>query len=69
MEKFYFTTEQLENTPSTKDGIFIDDEIKYRVKIATFLQALGEKLKTYPFQNYNQYLRLCLIDCVYYLIW
>lgn len=46
MEKFYFTTEQLENTPSTKDGIFIDDEIKYRVKIATFLQALGEKLKT-----------------------
>ncbi|XP_043467915.1 cyclin-T1-2-like [Leptopilina heterotoma] len=46
MEKFYFTTEQLENTPSTKDGIFIDDEIKYRVRIATFLQALGEKLKT-----------------------
>lgn len=47
--KFYFTSEQLADTPSTKDGILIDDEINCHKKSAIFIQSLGEKLKMYPF--------------------
>lgn len=46
--KFYFTSKQLKDTPSTRDGFSIIDEIDHRVKTATFLQTLGQKLKMYP---------------------
>lgn len=48
-EKWYFTKEQLTNTPSRKCGIDADKELSYRQQAANFIQDMGQKLHVYPF--------------------
>ncbi|KAK0175191.1 hypothetical protein PV327_008961 [Microctonus hyperodae] len=43
-EKWYFTKEQLTNTPSRKCGIDADKELSYRQQAANFIQDMGQKL-------------------------
>lgn len=47
-EKWYFTKEQLQNTPSRKCGFDADKELSYRQQAANFIQDLGQKLHVYP---------------------
>ena len=48
-EKWYFTKEQLANTPSRKCGIDADKELSYRQQAANFIQDMGQRLVVYPF--------------------
>lgn len=48
-EKWYFTKEQLANTPSRKNGIDADKELSYRQQAANFIQDMGQRLQVYPF--------------------
>ncbi|XP_066593168.1 cyclin-T-like isoform X5 [Prorops nasuta] len=43
-EKWYFTKEQLTNTPSRKCGIDADKELSYRQQAANFIQDMGQRL-------------------------
>ncbi|XP_076653364.1 uncharacterized protein LOC143359349 isoform X1 [Halictus rubicundus] len=43
-EKWYFTKEQLINTPSRKCGIDADKELSYRQQAANFIQDMGQRL-------------------------
>lgn len=40
-----FTEEELENSPSRRDGISFEDENKYRRKIFNYVRKMGLKLK------------------------
>lgn len=50
-EKWYFTREQLANTPSRRSGIDGDKELSYRQQAANFIQDMGQRLSVYPFQR------------------
>ncbi|XP_011161235.2 cyclin-T isoform X2 [Solenopsis invicta] len=43
-ERWYFTREQLANTPSRKCGIDGDKELSYRQQAANFIQDMGQRL-------------------------
>ncbi|XP_032690087.1 cyclin-T isoform X2 [Odontomachus brunneus] len=43
-EKWYFTKEQLANTPSRRCGIDADKELSYRQQAANFIQDMGQRL-------------------------
>lgn len=55
-EKWYFSKERLENSPSKNAGIDGYKELQYRQQAANFIQDMGQRLKVYPFL------------CVYYVI-
>ena len=48
-DRFYFTKEQLQNTPSRKNGIDPEKEQSYRQQAATLIQDMGQRLSVYPF--------------------
>lgn len=48
-ERWYFTREQLANTPSRRCGIDADKELSYRQQAANFIQDMGQRLVVYPF--------------------
>lgn len=48
-EKWYFTKEQLANTPSRRAGLDADKELSYRQQAANFIQDMGQRLVVYPF--------------------
>ncbi|XP_029165717.1 cyclin-T isoform X2 [Nylanderia fulva] len=43
-ERWYFTREQLANTPSRRHGIDADKELSYRQQAANFIQDMGQRL-------------------------
>ncbi|EZA61716.1 uncharacterized protein LOC105282637 isoform X2 [Ooceraea biroi] len=43
-EKWYFTKEQLANSPSKRCGIDADKELSYRQQAANFIQDMGQRL-------------------------
>lgn len=47
-DKWYFTKEQLENTPTRRAGIAADKELSYRQQAATLIQDMGQRLSVYP---------------------
>jgi cyclin T len=47
-DKWYFTKEQLENTPSRRAGITAEKELSYRQQAATLIQDMGQRLSVYP---------------------
>lgn len=47
-DRFYFTKEQLENTPSRKNGVDPEKEQSYRQQAATLIQDMGQRLSVYP---------------------
>lgn len=48
-EKWYFSKEQLDNTPSRKLGYDSDKELSCRQQAANFIQDMGQRLQVYPF--------------------
>ncbi|XP_020286214.1 cyclin-T isoform X2 [Pseudomyrmex gracilis] len=43
-ERWYFTKEQLANTPSRRSGLDADKELSYRQQAANFIQDMGQRL-------------------------
>lgn len=48
-DKWYFTREQIENSPSRRAGLDPDKELSYRQQAANLLQDMGQRLNVYPF--------------------
>lgn len=44
-ERWYFTPEVLENSPSRKSGIDADKELSYRQQAANMIQDMGQRLQ------------------------
>lgn len=42
---WFFTKEQLDNSPSRRSGIDADKELFYRQQTASFIQEMGSKLQ------------------------
>lgn len=47
--RWFFTREQLENTPSRRCGMEADKELSYRQQAANLIQDMGQRLNVYPF--------------------
>lgn len=47
--RWFFTREQLENTPSRRCGVEADMELSYRQQAANLIQEMGQRLNVYPF--------------------
>lgn len=47
--KWYFTREQIENSPSRRAGLDPDKELSYRQQAANLLQDMGQRLNVYLF--------------------
>lgn len=47
-EKWYFTKEQLANTPSSRCGYDADKELSCRQQAAHLIQDMGQRLQVYP---------------------
>lgn len=47
-KRWYFTREQLENSPSRRFGLDPDKELNYRQQAANLLQDMGQRLYVYP---------------------
>lgn len=47
--RWFFTREQLENTPSRRCGMEADKELSYRQQAANLIQEMGQRLNVYPF--------------------
>lgn len=50
-EKWYFTKDQLQNSPSRKCGLDADKELAYRQQAANLIQDMGQRLQVYPFKK------------------
>lgn len=48
-ERWYFTREQLNNSPSRRCGIDAEKELSYRQQGANLIQDMGQRLQVYPF--------------------
>lgn len=48
-ERWYFTKEQLNNSPSRRCGIDAEKELSYRQQGANLIQDMGQRLQVYPF--------------------
>ena len=46
--RWFFSREQLENTPSRRCGVEADKELSYRQQAANLLQDMGQRLNVYP---------------------
>lgn len=47
-KRWYFTREQLENSPSRRFGLDPDEELSCRQQAANLLQDMGQRLNVYP---------------------
>lgn len=45
--RFYFTAEQLQSSPSKKNGMDPDQELQYRQRAANLIQDMGQRLHVY----------------------
>lgn len=81
-DRFYFTKEQLENTPSRKNGVDPEKEQSYRQQAATLIQDMGQRLSVsqltintaivymhrfYMFHSFNKFHRNALAPCCLFL--
>ncbi|RVE46526.1 hypothetical protein evm_008817 [Chilo suppressalis] len=57
-EKWYFTKEQLQNSPSRKCGLDADKELAYRQQAANLIQDMGQRL---------QVSQLCINTAIVYM--
>lgn len=46
--RWFFSREQLENTPSRRCGVEADKELSYRQQAANLIQDMGQRLNVYP---------------------
>lgn len=64
-EKWYFSKERLENSPSRQCGIENYKELSYRQQAANFIQDMGQKLKVYPWTMPLHMIKLCMYEACY----
>ena len=43
--RWYFSQDQLTNTPSVRSGYQLEKELSYRQQAANFIQDMGQRLK------------------------
>lgn len=55
-ERWYFSKEELENSPSRKCGIDAEKEANYRQQAANLIQDMGQKLKVYDYRSLCLYI-------------
>ena len=48
--RWVYSKDDLENSPSRKDGIDREKELGYRQQAANLIQDMGIRLSVYPFQ-------------------
>lgn len=48
-ERWYFTKEEINNSPSRRCGIDAEKELSYRQQGANLIQDMGQRLQVYPF--------------------
>lgn len=53
-EKWYFTKDQLLQSPSRKSGYDVDKELSCRQQAANFIQDMGQRLQVYPFAYFAE---------------
>ena len=51
-DRWYFSKEQIRNTPSVRDGIDHAKEIGYRQQCANFIQDIGQRVAVYEFSPF-----------------
>lgn len=51
--RFYFTSEQLLNSPSRKNGMDADQELQYRQRAANLIQDMGQRLHVYENNSFS----------------
>lgn len=44
-ERWYYTSEQLANSPSIKHGMDKDTELNYRQRAANLIQEMGQRIQ------------------------
>ncbi|KAJ7375336.1 Cyclin-T2 [Desmophyllum pertusum] len=81
-DRFYFSKEQLQNTPSRKNGVDPEKEQSYRQQAATLIQDMGQRLSVsqltintaivymhrfYMFHSFNKFHRNSLAPCCLFL--
>lgn len=81
-ERWYFTKEQLQCTPSRKSGIDADKELSYRQQAANFIQDMGQRLpvnqlcintaicymhRFYMFHSFSKFHRNAIASCALFL--
>ncbi|XP_068671557.1 cyclin-T1-like [Montipora foliosa] len=81
-DRFYFSKEQLQNTPSRKNGVDPEKEQSYRQQAATLIQDMGQRLSVnqltintaivymhrfYMFHSFNKFHRNALAPCCLFL--
>jgi hypothetical protein len=47
-DRWYFTKEELQRTPSVLSGIDVSKELSYRQQSANLIQDMGQRLLVYP---------------------
>lgn len=52
-EQWYFTADQLQNSPSRKCGVDADKELQYRQQTAYLIQEMGQHLRVYASLFYS----------------
>ena len=55
--KWYFTRQQIENSPSRRAGLDCDKELSYRQQAANLLQDMGQRLNVYLLSRGKQLAR------------
>ena len=51
--RWYFSKEKIQNSPSRRCGLDEDKEISYRQHAANFIQDMGQRLQVYVLVNLN----------------
>lgn len=46
-DRWYFSKEKIQNSPSVKDGIECSKELGYRQQCANLVQDIGQRLQVY----------------------
>lgn len=47
-QRWIFSNQELQNTPSRKAGVDAEKELTYRQQCANLIQDMGQKLQVYP---------------------
>ncbi|KAK2570453.1 Cyclin-T2 [Acropora cervicornis] len=66
-DRFYFSKEQLENTPSRKNGVEPEKEQSYRQQAATLIQDMGQRLSVHHSLTYSYRNQLTINTAIVYM--
>lgn len=56
-EQWYFSADELQNSPTRKCGVEADKELSYRQQTAYLIQEMGQHLRVYAFSVISRVFR------------